>query len=72
MAPEVFLSEYDSKCDMWSLGVILYLMLSGIPPFFGTNDKDIIKKVRWGEYDIEIDELSNVSLEAKDLIKQLL
>ena len=69
VAPEVFLSDYDSKCDMWSLGCILYTLLAGIVPFDGKNDKEIIRKVRWGEYNLDVTELRNVSSDAKDLIK---
>lgn len=43
MAPEVFSREaYNEKCDMWSLGVILYCMLTGVPPFFGKSDEEVI------------------------------
>lgn len=57
IAPEVLLSEYDEKCDLWSIGVILYILLAGKPPFDGKNDREIIKKVRTGNYSLDIDEL---------------
>jgi calcium-dependent protein kinase len=72
IAPEVLQSEYDEKCDTWSIGVILYTMLSGLPPFFGENELEIVKKVRLGIYDLNIPELENVSIEAKELISQML
>lgn len=50
MAPEVFLGEYMSKCDMWSLGVIAYQMLVGVPPFEGNSDTDTIRLIAIGEY----------------------
>ena len=72
IAPEVLLSEYDEKCDIWSIGVILYTLLAGRPPFEGSNELEIVKKVREGHYDLDIPELSKTSREAKDLIMRLL
>lgn len=72
IAPEILLSEYDEKCDIWSIGVILYTLLSGRPPFEGTNELEIVKKVREGHFDIDIPELNKISQEAKDLIIRML
>lgn len=57
---------------MWSAGVILYILVTAIPPFDGINDRAIIETVRKGFYTFAIPEMKTVSGECKDLIKKLL
>ena len=42
IAPEVLSGNYTEKCDIWSIGVIVYIMLCGRPPFTGSNEDDIL------------------------------
>lgn len=72
MAPEVLTENYTNACDMWSIGVILYIMLCGYPPFDGDTEEDILNAVTRQEYDFNDDVWNNVSEEAKDLISNLL
>jgi calcium-dependent protein kinase len=53
IAPEVLEMNYDEKCDLWSCGVTMYVLLCGSPPFNGANDKEIIRKVKIGKYTFE-------------------
>ena len=73
MAPEVIKKNYDKKCDLWSCGVILYIMLSGKMPFNGDSNKEIFDNICKGEYTLNIAPFNtDVSDEAKDLIDKLL
>jgi calcium-dependent protein kinase len=58
IAPEVLSSEYNEKCDIWSVGVIMFILLSGRPPFDGKDDKEIVKKVRTGIYSTSSKEIA--------------
>jgi len=53
IAPEVLKGEYDEKCDVWSIGVMLYILLSGEPPFPGNDDKEILRNVVQGKYNFK-------------------
>lgn len=72
IAPDVLHGTYDEKCDIWSCGVILYILLSGFPPFNGSNEYDILKKVEAGKYTFDLPQFKKVSDKAKDLIKKML
>ncbi|XP_066152655.1 MAP kinase-interacting serine/threonine-protein kinase 1 isoform X2 [Euwallacea fornicatus] len=95
MAPEVveaFIGDsdtqaYDKRCDLWSLGVIAYILLSGYPPFYGKCGEDcgwergencdacqelLFHSIQEGRYDFPEPEWANISPEAKDLIANLL
>lgn len=50
MAPEVMQGRYDQTCDIWSAGVILYILVSSVPPFNGETDEDILEKVKLMKY----------------------
>ena len=72
IAPEVLKKSYDHKCDLWSCGVILYILLAGYPPFNGQTDNQIIQAVLQGSYTLDEPEWDEVSEEAKDLVTKLL
>lgn len=72
IAPEVLKGSYTTQCDNWSMGVVLYIMLSGKPPFGGKSNKEIIDNVLHGELTFTNPVWDNVSDKAKDLISHLL
>lgn len=72
IAPEVWLKNYDEKWDVWSAGVIMYILLSGTPPFNATTDAEMKKKILDGSFSMEGKVWDEVSDNAKDLITQLL
>eukprot|EP00878_Enallax_costatus_P010384 GHUV01010837.1.p1 GENE.GHUV01010837.1~~GHUV01010837.1.p1 ORF type:complete len:453 (+),score=145.23 GHUV01010837.1:840-2198(+) len=72
VAPEVLWRDYDEMADVWSAGVVLYILLCGRPPFNGKNDDEIVAKVRTGHYRMCPDDWSHVSAAGKELVKAML
>ena len=96
MAPEIveaFIEDteedfkYDKRCDLWSLGVMMYILLSGYPPFSGSCGQDcawaaggqcddcqmnLFTNIQQGQFEFHSKEWAHISPQAKDLIKRLL
>jgi calcium-dependent protein kinase len=72
VAPQVLAGKYDHSSDLWSLGVIMYVVLCGYPPFYGETDADVLAKVRLGNFSFNAADWKSVSEDAKNLIRMLL
>jgi calcium-dependent protein kinase len=72
VAPEILAGKYTEKCDIWSAGVILYILLSGEPPFNGPSDRIIYSKIKKMDYSFPDEKWKTISSEAKDLISKML
>ena len=72
IAPEVIKENYNEKCDVWSCGIILYILLCGYPPFNGQSNVDIFHHIKHSEPVFEGEEWADITREAIDLIKNML
>jgi len=73
VAPEILKNiPHDTRADMWSVGVVIYVLLVGYPPFMEEKQQDLFRKIRSGEYEFEGEDWAEISEEAIDLIKKLL
>lgn len=72
VAPEVLQNKYGLSCDIWSCGVILFMLLSGKPPFDGTSDMTIYQQILKTKYSTSGPEWERVSEEAKEFVELLL
>ena len=72
ISPEVIQGNYTEKCDIWSMGVILYMLLCGTPPFIGRDEEETFQKILKMNININNDIWKNISNEAKDLLNHML
>jgi len=73
VAPEVLMGkDYDEKVDVWSSGVTLYAMLSGIPPFYGDSTEEIFEAVLRSNLRFPTTNFRSVSSSAKDLLRKMI
>eukprot|EP00437_Effrenium_voratum_P057530 CAMPEP_0181526980 /NCGR_PEP_ID=MMETSP1110-20121109/69765_1 /TAXON_ID=174948 /ORGANISM="Symbiodinium sp., Strain CCMP421" /LENGTH=104 /DNA_ID=CAMNT_0023657837 /DNA_START=66 /DNA_END=376 /DNA_ORIENTATION=- len=71
VAPEVLAKSYTLKADMWSLGVISFMLLTGSPPFQGSNDNEVLRKIKAGKIHWST-RFKRLSDGAQDFVKALL
>ncbi|XP_072967028.1 calcium-dependent protein kinase 1-like [Typha angustifolia] len=72
VAPEVLKRNYGAEADIWSAGVILYILLSGVPPFWAENEEGIFDAILRGHIDFSSDPWPSISSGAEDLVKKML
>merc|ERR1711957_1089092 len=73
IAPEIIQGlQYDEKVDCWSVGIILFILLGGYPPFNSKDQSRLLRKIRRGSFEFKEEFWGNVSKEAKNLISSLL
>jgi len=73
VAPEIVNGEGATfASDMWSIGIITYLMLSGVSPFRGQNDRETLQRIQMGDIDFDFELWQNISREAKHFVANLL
>lgn len=70
--PEVLNNRYTMLCDEWSCGVVMYILLSGYPPFYGNSEQAIFYKIRNSEPDLKHEAWTAISHQPKEVISSLL
>ncbi|TYI59145.1 hypothetical protein E1A91_D10G014200v1 [Gossypium mustelinum] len=72
VAPEILRRSYGKEVDIWSAGIILYILLSGVPPFWAETEKGIFDAISEGKLDFESQPWPSISETAKDLVRKML
>lgn len=69
---QVLRRKYGKEADIWSSGVILYILLCGVPPFYGETEQQIFDAILKGNLDLSSDPWPRISQEAKDCVRRML
>ncbi|KAJ9184598.1 hypothetical protein P3X46_004310 [Hevea brasiliensis] len=72
VAPEVLRKRYGLEADVWSAGIMVYILLSGVPPFWAETEQGIFEEILHGELDFTSVPWPNISESAKDLVRRML
>ncbi|KAJ3681032.1 hypothetical protein LUZ60_015521 [Juncus effusus] len=72
IAPEVLKRKYGPEADIWSIGIMLYIFLCGVPPFWAESEQGIFNSILRAQVDFSCDPWPNISHQAKDLVKKML
>ncbi|KAL9404796.1 hypothetical protein Peur_001768 [Populus x canadensis] len=72
IAPEVLKRRYGPEADVWSVGVMLFILLSGVPPFWAESEHGIFNAILRGHIDFTSDPWPSISPQAKDLVRKML
>lgn len=73
VSPEIIQGQSVSLAsDMWSVGSLVFVLLSGVSPFLGDNDRETISNIVHGHYSLSVEQFSEVSAEAMDFLQKLL
>ena len=72
VAPEVVLGGYHRQCDLWSCGIVFYVMLSGVLPFMANDEDEIFEMIKNDKIDFKLKEFKDISVESMKLLKSLL
>lgn len=73
VAPEIIMSKrYGKEVDVWSIGILLYILLCGYPPFFSDWNSELFEQIKGGKFEFHSPYWDDVSEDAKDLVKKLL
>jgi len=73
VAPEIVSQEpYGKECDYWSIGIVLYILLCGYPPFYDEDNMVLFEKIKSGKFDFPDQSWANISPEVKDLLSHIL